>query len=178
MGRLMSGAQRDCGIDAMIAVVKDVLPTIRAMNQVDIELVSTIESETYDFPWSAGIFRDCLLAGYTSVVLDRGGEVCGYGIMSIAAGEAHLLNICVAEYLRRQGTGCRLLKYLLNRAISFGAECIFLEVRPSNEAALELYDSMGFEIIGVRRNYYKALHGNEDAVVLVHRFDDQEPGYS
>ena len=160
----------------MIAVVKDLPPTIRAMHQADIELVSTIESETYDFPWSDGIFRDCLLAGYTSVVLDRDGEVCGYGIMSIAAGEAHLLNICVSEELRRQGTGRRLLKYLLARAKTFGAECVYLEVRPSNEAALNLYDSMNFEIIGVRRNYYKALHGTEDAVVLVHRFDDPQPG--
>lgn len=160
----------------MIAVVKDLLPTIRAMHQADIDIVSTIERETYDFPWSDGIFRDCLLAGYTSVVLDRGGEVCGYGIMSIAAGEAHLLNICVTDYLRRQGIGRRLLKYLLARAKTFGAECIFLEVRPSNDAALALYDSMGFEVIGVRRNYYKAPSGNEDAVVLVHRFDDPEFG--
>jgi ribosomal-protein-alanine N-acetyltransferase len=162
----------------VIAVVKDLPPRIRAMHQADIELVSTIEAETYDFPWSAGIFRDCLLAGYTSVVLDRDGEVCGYGIMSIAAGEAHLLNICVADYLRRQGIGRRLLKYLLARAKTFGAECVFLEVRPSNEEALALYDSMNFEIIGVRRNYYKALSGHEDAVVLVHRFDDPEPGPS
>lgn len=160
----------------MIAVVKDLPPTIRTMHQGDIEVVSAIEHETYDFPWSPGIFRDCLLAGYTSVVLDRGGEVCGYGIMSIAAGEAHLLNICIVDYLRRQGIGSRLLKYLLARARTFGADCVFLEVRPSNDAALSLYDEMGFEVIGVRRNYYKALHGTEDAVVLVYRFGEPEHG--
>lgn len=154
----------------MIAAVEDLPPVIRAMRQADIEAVAAIESDTYDFPWSPGIFRDCLLAGYTNVVLDRAGEVVGYGIMSVAAGEAHLLNICVVKEYRGRGIGRGLLNYLLRRARTFRADRLFLEVRPSNESALSLYRQMGFEMLGVRQDYYKAHDGNEDAVVLVHHF--------
>lgn len=155
----------------MIAVVKDLPPRIRAMHQADVAEVAAIERATYDYPWSAGIFRDCLLAGYTSLVLDRGGEIVGYGILSVAAGEAHLLNICVAPTLRRRGVGTRLLEYLLSHARTSGADRVFLEVRPSNRAALKLYRENGFQIIGVRKAYYKATGGSEDAVVLVRRFN-------
>jgi ribosomal-protein-alanine N-acetyltransferase len=106
------------------------------------------------------------------VVREREGEVIGYGIMSVAAGEAHLLNICVAKQLRREGIGQGLLQYLLERARSFAADRIFLEVRPSNKSALGLYDKFGFRILGVRERYYKARRGNEDAVVLVYHFGD------
>lgn len=155
----------------MIAVAKELPPVIRAMRQADLAAVAAIEKDTYDFPWSEGIFRDCLLAGYTSVVLDRSGEVVGYGIMSVAAGEAHLLNICVAKPLRRRGIGRTLLRYLMRRARTFRAKRMFLEVRPSNERAISLYREAGFEMLGVREGYYKAHDGNEDAVVLVHHFD-------
>lgn len=154
----------------MIAHVKDLPPIIRPMSQSDIPAITAIEMETYDYPWSSGIFRDCLLAGYTSVVLERNGEVIGYGIMSVAAGEAHLLNICVTKDLRRHGIGQRLLQYLLARAKSFAADRIFLEVRPSNYAALGLYDKMGFQMLGVREGYYKSRQGNEDAVVFAYHF--------
>ena len=156
----------------MIAVVKDLPPVIRDMRQSDLPVITAIERDTYEYPWSSGIFRDCLLAGYTSVVLEREGEVIGYGIMSVAAGEAHLLNICVAKQLRREGVGQGLLQYLLERARSFAADRIFLEVRPSNKSALGLYDKFGFQILGVRERYYKARRGNEDAVVLVYHFGD------
>jgi ribosomal-protein-alanine N-acetyltransferase len=154
------------------AVVKDLPPIVRAMSQSDIANVLAIENETYDFPWSARIFRDCLLAGYTALVLDLDDQVVGYSIMSVAAGEAHLLNICVAKSLRHQGIGNRLLKEMLMCAQGFHAERIFLEVRPSNSPALELYLKTGFATLGVRQRYYKAKDGNEDAVVLAYRFDD------
>ena len=156
----------------MIAVVKERPPVIRAMRQADVAAVAALERDTYDFPWSDGIFRDCLLAGYMNVVLDRDGEVVGYGIMSVAAGEAHLLNICVAKSLRRQGIGRNLLAYLLRRAQTLRAQRVFLEVRPSNEGAIALYRDSGFEVLGVRERYYKAHDGNEDAVVLVRHFAD------
>jgi ribosomal-protein-alanine N-acetyltransferase len=157
----------------MIAVAKDLPPVIRAMRQSDIPKVADIERGTYDFPWSSGIFRDCLLAGYTSVVLERDKTLIGYGIMSVAAGEAHLLNICIKQDWRRQGIGKMLLQYLLERARRFSADRLFLEVRPSNEPALGLYEKMGFRILGVREGYYKARQGNEDAVVLVYHFGNR-----
>jgi len=157
----------------MIAVAKDLPPNFRTMRQSDIPEVTAIESRTYDFPWSSGIFRDCLLAGYTSVVLERDDGIIGYGIMSVAAGEAHLLNICIKQDFRRQGVGTMLLQYLLERARRFAADRIFLEVRPSNEPALSLYERMGFRILGVREGYYKARQGSEDAVVLVYHFGNR-----
>jgi ribosomal-protein-alanine N-acetyltransferase len=158
----------------MIAVIKQSPPQIRAMRQTDVEAVAALERTTYDFPWSLGIFRDCLLAGYTNVVLDRAGAVVGYAIMSVAAGEAHLLNICVAGELQRQGIGRNLLMYMIRRAKSLRARRIYLEVRPSNIAAIELYRNSGFETLGVRERYYKAHDGAEDAVVLVRQFDAEE----
>ena len=156
----------------MIAVAKDLPPAIRLMRQSDIDSVTAIENLTYEFPWSAEIFRDCLLAGYTNLVLDCDGDTVGYGIMSIAAGEAHLLNICIVREMRRQGVGGRLLVHMIQMAREASAERIYLEVRPSNKSAFHLYDSAGFEVLGVRESYYKARGGKEDAVVLVYHFPD------
>ena len=156
----------------MSAAVKDLPPRIRTMHQEDVPAIAALEQAAYEFPWSPGIFRDCLLAGYTACTLEGDGEVEGYAVMSVAAGEAHLLNICIAPHLRGNGTGRRLLQHMLQAARDAGAECVFLEVRPSNKDALRLYNAAGFEVIGVRHGYYRAVSGNEDAVVLVLRFGD------
>jgi ribosomal-protein-alanine N-acetyltransferase len=139
---------------------------IRLMQPSDLKAVAAVERAAYAYPWSLGIFRDCLLAGYYSLVLDVGGCVTGYGIMSIAAAEAHLLNLCVHPSSQRMGYGRRLLNALLLKAEDSGVEKVFLEVRPSNRVALHLYRSVGFTQIGVRPAYYQAEHGREDAVIL------------
>jgi ribosomal-protein-alanine N-acetyltransferase len=139
---------------------------IRLMQPSDLKAVAAVERAAYAYPWSLGIFRDCLLAGYYCLVLDVGGAVTGYGIMSIAAGEAHLLNLCVHPSAQHCGYGRRLLNALLLKAGDAAAERVFLEVRPSNAVALELYRSVGFEQIGIRPAYYQADNGREDAVVL------------
>jgi ribosomal-protein-alanine N-acetyltransferase len=139
---------------------------IRLMQPADLKAVAAIERAAYHYPWSLGIFRDCLLAGYHCLVLDVTGSVTGYGIMSIAAGEAHLLNLCVHPNAQRFGYGRRLLNALLLRAAEADADKVFLEVRPSNEIALKLYRSVGFEQIGIRPAYYQADNGREDAVIL------------
>lgn len=139
---------------------------IRLMQPSDLKSVAAVERAAYAFPWSLGIFRDCLLAGYYCLVLDVGNNVTGYGIMSIAAAEAHLLNLCVHPNAQRVGYGRRLLNALLLKAEDSGVEKIFLEVRPSNLGALRLYRSVGFEQIGIRPAYYQAERGREDAVVL------------
>ena len=153
----------------MSAAVEHLPPQLRAMRQEDVPTVAALEKAAYEFPWSAGIFRDCLLAGYTAVILEADGEKVGYAVMSVAAGEAHLLNICIIEHLRRRGIARRLLQHMLELAVQAGAERLFLEVRPSNKAAMRLYRAAGFDVIGVRRGYYRAMGGNEDAVVLVRR---------
>lgn len=136
------------------------------MQPADLKAVAAVERAAYQYPWSLGIFRDCLLAGYYCLVLDVAGSVTGYGVMSVAAGEAHLLNLCVHPNAQRLGYGRRLLNALMVRAADAGADKIFLEVRPSNGVALRLYDSVGFEQIGMRPAYYQAENGREDAVIL------------
>lgn len=138
----------------------------RTMVPDDLPEVADIERRSYDFPWSHGVFRDCLLAGYTCIVLERAGAVAGYGILSVAAGEAHVLNLCVDPAYRRLGYGDRLLDEMLMRARAASVKEVFLEVRPSNVNALSLYRKKGFRQIAHRRAYYQARYGREDAAVL------------
>jgi ribosomal-protein-alanine N-acetyltransferase len=139
---------------------------VRPMLESDVPSIIAIERKSYPFPWSDGIFRDCIRVGYTCRVLDLQGQIIGYGVMSVGAGEAHILNLCVLEEFRSVGFGRRLLEYLLDRGAAAGMGEAFLEVRPSNLAAIRLYQSMGFEHVGVRRGYYQAPGGREDAAVL------------
>ncbi len=141
-------------------------PTIRAMHELDVPVVVAIERAAYQFPWSEGIFRDCLRVGYVCRLIEVGPEIAGYGIMSIGAGEAHILNVCVREDYRCRGLARQMLLYLIERARIAGMFEAFLEVRPSNIIAARLYHSMGFEQVGVRRGYYQATNGREDAAVL------------
>jgi [ribosomal protein S18]-alanine N-acetyltransferase len=150
----------------MIVATPELPVCARTMVHDDLPQVSDIERRSYDFPWSHGVFRDCLLAGYNCIVLDRGNSVTGYGILSIAAGEAHVLNLCVDPDFRRLGFGDRLLDEMLLRARSAGVREVFLEVRPSNVNALSLYRKKGFRQIANRRAYYQARYGREDAAVL------------
>ncbi|NOX69618.1 MAG: ribosomal protein S18-alanine N-acetyltransferase [Gammaproteobacteria bacterium] len=136
------------------------------MTHGDLASVSDIERLSYDFPWSHGVFRDCLLAGYGCMVLERGSAVVGYGILSIAAGEAHILNLCVASEFRGLGYGERILDDIVERAHYAGVGTIFLEVRPTNANALSLYRKKGFHKIAKRPAYYQATGGREDADVL------------
>jgi [ribosomal protein S18]-alanine N-acetyltransferase len=140
--------------------------TVRPMLESDVPSIIAIERDSYPFPWSEGIFRDCIRVGYTCRVLDLGGQIVGYGVMSVGAGEAHILNICVREEFRSVGFGRRLLDYLLDRGAAAGMADAFLEVRPTNLSAIRLYQSMGFEQVGIRRGYYQAAGGREDATVL------------
>ncbi|MEE8425779.1 MAG: ribosomal protein S18-alanine N-acetyltransferase [Woeseiaceae bacterium] len=137
------------------------------MTHEDMGFVSDIERRSYEYPWSHGVFRDCLLAGYQCIVLDRDERVAGYAILSIAAGEAHILNLCVDPSYRSHGYGERLLDEILFRARAASVREIFLEVRPSNQTALALYRKKGFHQVSNRSAYYQAQAGREDAAVLV-----------
>jgi len=151
----------------MIRPIQEAQVSIRAMRPEDLALVSDIERRSYEFPWSHGVFRDCLLAGYQCIVLERDGDVSGYGILSVAAGEAHILNLCVESAYRSHGYGERLLDEILFRARTSSVREIFLEVRPSNENAMALYRKKGFHQVANRPAYYQANEGREDAAVLV-----------
>ena len=150
----------------MIMPMAEPPTTIRDMTHDDLSMVSDIERRSYEFPWSHGVFRDCLLAGYQNIVLVRESQVAGYAVLSVAAGEAHILNICVDPALRARGYGEKLLDELLFRARAAQVRQIFLEVRPSNDTALKLYRKKGFHQVANRPAYYQASEGREDAAVL------------
>ena len=150
--------------------------SIRPMAHDDLSMVSDIERRSYEFPWSHGVFRDCLLAGYHCTVLEQDGRVTGYGILSIAAGEAHILNLCVDPGYRALGYGEMLIDAILAQSRSANVREIFLEVRPSNETALALYRKKGFHKVARRPAYYQATDGREDASVLAKKLiiDDRQ----
>lgn len=152
------------------------LPVLRAMSADDLEAVIAIELAAYEFPWTPGIFADCLRAGYRAWVVDHGGMVCGYGLLSAAAGEAHVLNVCIDPGRRRNGLARLLMARLLDDARGLGAQRVFLEVRPSNTGAVALYEDLGFNLVSRRPNYYPAAHGREDALVMAMELLPPEPG--
>lgn len=139
---------------------------LRPMQLDDVQGVVVVERENYLFPWSPKVFVDCLTAGYCCRVLEIEDDIIGYGLMSIAAEESHILNICVHPEWHRQGLASGLLAHLLVHSIQQNSLQAFLEVRPSNTAALELYKKFDFSRIGLRRGYYPKKNGREDAYVL------------
>ena len=150
----------------MIRAMAESPTSVRNMTHDDLTMVSDIERRSYEFPWSHGVFRDCLLAGYKCIVLLREDQVAGYGILSIAAGEAHILNLCVDPEFRSMGYGERLLDTLLSQARASTVQEVLLEVRPSNRTALALYRKKGFYQVANRPAYYQSHEGREDAAVL------------
>ena len=138
----------------------------RCMSFADLEVVMAIETSIYAHPWTRGNFRDSLNAGYHCWMAEVDGAVAGYSVSMIAVGEAHLLNLSVAEAWQRRGVGADLLRFNIDHARKLAAGRIFLEVRPSNTAAIALYRRAGFTVVGLRRAYYPGAGGREDAVVM------------
>jgi ribosomal-protein-alanine N-acetyltransferase len=141
-------------------------PRIRPLAERDLDPVVAIEREIYEFPWTLGNFRDSLAAGYSCWAYHGADGLVGYAVMMIGAGEAHLLNLSIAPACQRRGYGRQLLEHLMGVARSYGASVLLLEVRPSNTAGRALYAAYGFEQVGIRREYYPARGGREDALLL------------
>ncbi|MGH8145432.1 MAG: ribosomal protein S18-alanine N-acetyltransferase [Rhodanobacteraceae bacterium] len=141
-------------------------PELRPMTRDDVSTIANIEAAAYEFPWSRGIFRSCLDNGHDCWVLEETGKIIGYGILSSGAGEAHILNVCVAPLHQGRGLGAYLLRRLLGLARWHRVGRVFLEVRPSNELAHAMYERAGFNEIGRRPGYYPARRGREDAIVM------------
>ncbi len=149
-------------------------PLIRRLDMGDVDRIFEIEQLAYPFPWTRGVFFDCLRVGYTCFGLQIGRELAGYSIASHAAGEAHLLNLCVHPDWQHRGYGSLLLEYMINHVVRLNSEAIFLEVRASNPRAAGLYENRGFKVIGRRPNYYKAGERREDAIVMRLALDPAE----
>ena len=136
------------------------------MNHDDIAAVIAIETQCYPFPWTTGNFVDSLQAGYRCSVYEQEECLLGYAVLSVGAGEAHLLNLAIAPEVQGCGLGGRFLRLLIVAAAQSHAEIMWLEVRPSNRIAVKLYKHMGFNEIAVRKNYYPDRSGREDALVM------------
>ncbi len=143
------------------------LMRLRKMDYADLPNVLDIEAMNYEFPWSEGVFKDCFRAmNYVNWVCEAPDDlIVGYCILSVAAGEAHIMNISVSPTFQRQGAGRKMLLHLIEYARP-RAEKLFLEVRPSNPGAIDLYRKTGFREIGVRKGYYPAKDGREDAIMF------------
>lgn len=139
---------------------------MRKMTVLDLNEVLAIEKKNYNFPWTEEIFKDCFKASYSCWVCEEMERILGYSILSIAVGEAHILNICVDPEEQGQGIGRKMLENIIETVRTKKAETVFLEVRPSNEGAVALYQKMGFNEIGIRKDYYPAENGREDALML------------
>src|SRR3954471_6379754 len=149
----------------MSAVLKEA-PELAPMREADLAEVMAIEGTIYTHPWTRGNFTDSLRAGYACRCWRLSGGLLGYFVLMAAAGEAHLLNLSIASRHQRRGHGAALLSEAAQLARALGGKHLFLEVRPSNRGAQALYTRFGFREVAVRRGYYPAHGGREDALVL------------
>ncbi len=141
-------------------------PQIRRMLPADLDAVVAVEREVFLFPWTRGNFSDSLDSGYHCRVLEQAGHIFGYGVMTIGADEAHLLTLSIAAGWQRQGWGEKLLQQFIQIAREYHAKTMFLDVRASNQAAARLYERIGFRHIARRKDYYPAMGGREDSLIM------------
>ena len=149
-----------------MSTVLQAWPNVRPMTDADLPEIAALDAECYPFPWTQGNFADSMHAGYRCCVYELDGGIVGYAVMMLAVGEAHLLNITIAPAYQGQGWGRTLMQHIIARAQEDHAESLWLEVRPSNVVAQRLYDNLGFDCVAVRKNYYPAVGGREDAVIM------------
>ncbi len=138
----------------------------RAIRDGDIGAVATIEKDVYAFPWSPGNFRDSLLSGYECWGCWAENQLIGYAIIMVAVEEAHLLNFAIARAWQGRGAGAKFLGFVVEESQRIGCEMLYLEVRPTNVIGRRLYERFGFKQLGLRRDYYPAVSGREDALFL------------
>ncbi len=150
----------------MNAKLKPANVNFREMQASDLDAVMQIESVNFPFPWTAGNFKDSINSGYICLVLEMTSRIIGYAVLMIVLDEAHLLNISVTPSQKGQGLGRHLLEHMMQISREKGGLNMFLEVRPSNVSAITLYESIGFNEMGVRPGYYPANNGRENAVLM------------
>lgn len=141
------------------------------MKDSDIDSVYAIETDVHIAPWSRDILSDCVLVGYDCRVLEiHNGDsavLAGYIISRMSDENCHILNFCIAKPLQSKGYGRKLLQTVIYSLSKFSAiKYVILEVRPSNSAAIHLYEAMGFEKSEIKKDYYKDENSVEDAILL------------
>jgi len=146
--------------------MSDTRLSFRRMLLSDIDRVMKVEREVYEFPWTERIFSDCIRVGYLCWLALRGQDIVGHAIISVVAGESHMLNLSIAREHQRRGYGRQFIEFLVEEARARDAQTMLLEVRPSNIAAINCYNAAGFNEIGSRKDYYPAPDGREDALLF------------
>ena len=139
---------------------------LRDMTEADLDAVVAIEREVHPHPWTRGNFSDALASGYQCKIAGSAQGMPGYAVMMLGPDEAEMLDIAIAAAYQRQGWGRKLLGEMLVLARRHGMRRVVLEVRVSNTAAIGLYRQLGFADIGLRRDYYAARDGREDALLM------------
>ncbi len=150
----------------------------RRMTPADLEQVIRVEREVYEFPWSERIFNDCIRVGYHCWLALANDVVVGHAVISVTAGESHMLNLSIARRQQRNGYGRQFIEFLIEDARAHAAETMLLEVRPSNTAAIRCYHAAGFSEIGSRKDYYPAADGREDALLFARHIPSQPDALS
>jgi len=162
---------RQCQVEAHVAPRWHVRP----MRVADLPAITRIELRIFAAPWTHGNFADSLAAGYDGWVFSDpfdSSAILGYSLLMWTPDEVHLLNLSVNDSVQGRGLGTQFMDWILSNLLHRGAQSILLEVRPSNLAALRLYERMGFHRIGLRKGYYPPQEGvREDAIVMVRRLD-------
>ncbi|WP_343633146.1 ribosomal protein S18-alanine N-acetyltransferase [Roseateles sp.] len=149
------------------------LQSLQPLRPVDLDEVMAIEAVSYSHPWTRGNFIDSLAAGYSGFVMrDEQARLCAYFLAMQVIDEMHLLNITVTADRQGQGLARRMLDALALLARARGCHQIWLEVRESNVRARKLYERYGFAQSGLRRNYYPADGGREDAILMTLRLTE------
>ncbi|MFA7351460.1 MAG: ribosomal protein S18-alanine N-acetyltransferase [Methylotenera sp.] len=138
----------------------------RPMLAGDLDAVMQIEPHIYSHPWTRGNFSDSLKSEHIAKVLEHDEKIIGYALMMMVLDEAHLLNLSIAKAYQKQGLGRYLLEHMIHIAQKLKAANMFLEVRSSNISAITLYENIGFNEMAIRRGYYPAHNGREDAVLM------------
>ena len=147
---------------------------VRRLQAGDVPAVMVIEREIYPFPWTDGNFTDSLIAGYDAWALAADGVLIGYAVVMWIPDEVHLLNLSIAPGWQGQGIGRRFLGWLCDSTARRGALAMLLEVRPSNDRARRLYETSGFDTVGVRKRYYPSFNETrEDALVMRRALDPE-----
>lgn len=146
--------------------MKDTVLRFRRMTPEDLEQVMRVEREVYEFPWTEQIFRDCIRVGYFCWLALHEQTVVGHAVISVVADESHMLNLSIARAHQRKGYGRQFVEFLVDEARRHRAQTMLLEVRPSNQVAINCYNSAGFNEVGSRKDYYPAQGGREDALLL------------
>lgn len=143
------------------------LKYLRKMTLEDLDEVMRVELMAYPHPWSEKNFKDCLKNNiYSCWIFELDKRAVGHVILSTVVGEAHILNICVIPEVQGKGWGRVILEEAELIAKNLKAEDCYLEVRESNTIAISLYETGGYNHIGIRKNYYPADKGREDAIVM------------